>query len=42
MYFPFPLFQQEMLYSAIDNIDLKIETPDGKIVTWDCYYGVSK
>ena len=30
MYFPFPLSQQEMLYFAIDNADLKIDTPDGK------------
>ena len=27
---PFPLSQQEMLYFAIDNADLKIDTPDGK------------
>ena len=30
VYFPFPLSQQEMLYFAIDNADLKIDTPDGK------------
>ena len=29
-YFPFLLSQQEMLYFAIDNVDLKIDTPDGK------------
>ena len=30
VYFPFLLSQQEMLYFAIDNVDLKIDTPDGK------------
>ena len=30
VYFPFPLSQQQMLYFAIDNADLKIDTPDGK------------
>ena len=30
VYFPLPLSQQEMLYFAIDNADLKIDTPDGK------------
>ena len=30
MYFPFPLSQQEMLYFAIDNGELEIDTPDGK------------
>ena len=30
VYLPFPLSQQEMLYFAIDNADLKIDTPDGK------------
>ena len=30
VYLPFPLSQQEMLYFAIDNADLKIDTPDGR------------
>ena len=30
VYFPFPLCQQEMLYFAIDNADLKVDTPDEK------------
>ena len=30
VYFPLPISQQEMLYFAIDNADLKIDTPDGK------------
>ena len=30
MYFLFPLFHQEMLYFAIDNVDVKIDTPYGK------------
>ena len=30
VYFPFPLCQQEMLYFAIDNADLKVDIPDGK------------
>ena len=29
LYFPFPLSQKEMLYFAVDNADLKIDTPDG-------------
>ena len=28
--FPFHLSQEEMLYFAIDNADLKIDTSDGK------------
>ena len=30
VYFPFRLSQQEMLYFAINNTNLKIYTPDGK------------